>query len=99
MVSLFSLKNFGLKNYLLGRERRKAHFYVYCPSPCKNMQPGKLRVRCASCRSGAFTVDRDPQCWEDVLQNHRISGTCEDEVCQVCIPPQRIQVFIIFLYK
>lgn len=65
------------------RERRKAHFYVYCSSPCKGMQQGKLRVRCSSCRSGAFTVDRDPQCWADVLQRHRITGTCEDEVCQV----------------
>ncbi|KAJ1524212.1 hypothetical protein ONE63_010732 [Megalurothrips usitatus] len=64
------------------RERKKAHFYVFCPFPCKSMQPGKLRVRCASCRSGAFTVDRDPQCWADVLQKHRISGTCENEICR-----------------
>lgn len=66
------------------RERGRAHFFVYCPSPCKSMQTGKLRVRCASCRSGAFTVDRDPQCWADVLQKHRITGKCEDVVCQVC---------------
>lgn len=64
-------------------ERSKAHFFVYCSSPCKEMKQGKLRVRCASCRSGAFTVDRDPTSWEDVLKKHQIQGTCENgnDVC------------------
>ncbi|XP_069675402.1 E3 ubiquitin-protein ligase parkin [Periplaneta americana] len=63
------------------REKTRAHFYVYCGWPCKTMQPGKLRVRCASCRGGAFTVDRDPQCWDDVLQGKRITGDCQNDGC------------------
>ncbi|CAH0753870.1 unnamed protein product [Bemisia tabaci] len=59
----------------------KAHFYVYCASPCKGMRTGKLRVRCANCKSGAITVDRDPQSWADVLESERISGHCEEETC------------------
>ncbi|XP_047111376.1 E3 ubiquitin-protein ligase parkin [Schistocerca piceifrons] len=62
-------------------EKRRAHFYVYCSSPCKMMKPGKLRVRCASCKGGAFTVDRDPQCWQDVLDKNRITGICETDGC------------------
>ncbi|XP_067002583.2 E3 ubiquitin-protein ligase parkin [Anabrus simplex] len=62
-------------------EKKKAHFYVYCASPCKRMQGGKLRVRCASCRSGAFTVDRDPRNWTDVLEPNQITGVCEDVNC------------------
>lgn len=61
----------------------KAHFYVYCASPCKGMRTGKLRVRCANCKSGAITVDRDPQSWADVLESERISGHCEEETCSV----------------
>lgn len=63
------------------RERKRAHFYVFCASPCKQMQPGKLRVRCESCHEGAFTVDRDPQCWDDVLQPKRITGDCQNDLC------------------
>ncbi|XP_034251525.1 E3 ubiquitin-protein ligase parkin-like [Thrips palmi] len=59
-------------------EHGRAHFYVYCSHPCKKLRPGKLRVRCATCSSGAFTVDRDPQCWDDVLKEQKISGTCEE---------------------
>ncbi|GLH07431.1 Potential E3 ubiquitin-protein ligase ariadne-1 [Gryllus bimaculatus] len=62
-------------------KRIKAHFFVYCSSPCKNMQTGKLRVRCLSCGSGAFIVDRDPQNWDDVLKEKQISGVCENETC------------------
>ncbi|PNF35133.1 hypothetical protein B7P43_G09482 [Cryptotermes secundus] len=62
-------------------ERKHAHFYVYCASPCKEMKLGKLRVRCASCHSGAFTVDRDPQCWNDVLEVRRITGDCQNDGC------------------
>ncbi|KAJ1530827.1 hypothetical protein ONE63_005674 [Megalurothrips usitatus] len=63
------------------REREKAQFFVYCSSPCKTMKPGKLRVRCASCRSGAFTVKCDPECWDDVLHMNKIRGTCENAIC------------------
>lgn len=66
---------------LSDRERKRAHFYVYCAWPCKEMKLGKLRVRCASCRSGAFTVDRDPQCWDDVLEGRRITGDCQNDSC------------------
>jgi len=44
---------------------------------------GKLRVKCARCGSGAVTVDRDPQCWPDVLQPRRISVHCENDFCPV----------------
>jgi len=63
------------------RDRKRAHFYVYCAWPCKEMKLGKLRVRCASCRGGAFTVDRDPQCWDDVLEGKRITGDCQNDGC------------------
>ncbi|ETN62067.1 parkin (ubiquitin E3 ligase prkn) [Anopheles darlingi] len=57
-------------------ERRKAHFFVYC-SQCEKVCTGKLRVRCGICGSGAFTVHRDPACWDDVLKRKRITGHCE----------------------
>lgn len=62
-------------------EKKRAHFFVYCSYPCKTMKPGKLRVRCASCKSGAFTVDTDPRCWEDVLEKQKITGLCENDLC------------------
>lgn len=60
----------------------KAHFYVFC-STCKSLKTGKLRVRCHSCKSGAFTVHDDPQSWDDVLLPKRITGNCEnlEEIC------------------
>lgn len=78
----------SLHNYVIllivmvvDRDRKRAHFYVYCAWPCKEMKLGKLRVRCASCRGGAFTVDRDPQCWDDVLEGKRITGDCQNDGC------------------
>lgn len=59
-----------------GLERNKAHFFVHCPE-CKMLCRGKLRVRCNICKGGAFTVHRDPSCWEDVLEAKRIHGHCE----------------------
>lgn len=32
-------------------------FFVYCKS-CKSVQPGKLRVRCRSCRQTTLTLSR-----------------------------------------
>jgi len=61
--------------------KKKAHFFVYCSQPCQSLQTGKLRVRCSRCRTGAFTVDRDPCCWEDVLQPEKVSGTCQMDGC------------------
>ncbi|XP_076653750.1 E3 ubiquitin-protein ligase parkin [Halictus rubicundus] len=62
------------------RENR-AHFFVYCSAPCRAVTTGKLRVRCATCKSGAVTVDRDPQCWPDVLQPRKITVHCENDLC------------------
>lgn len=72
-------------------ERRKAHFFVYC-SQCEKVCTGKLRVRCGICGSGAFTVHRDPACWDDVLKRKRITGHCEqNEVPCVVSGPGRIR--------
>lgn len=56
--------------------RMKARFFVHC-SQCGEMTPGKLRVRCGECKGGAFTVYKDPECWDDVLKSNRIPGLCE----------------------
>lgn len=58
------------------REKTKAHFFVHC-SQCNKLCTGKLRVRCVNCKGGAFTVYRDPECWDDVLKPRRIRGHCE----------------------
>lgn len=58
------------------RVRAKAHFFVHC-SQCDKLCNGKLRVRCSLCKGGAFTVHRDPECWDDVLKSRRIPGHCE----------------------
>ncbi|ODN04682.1 E3 ubiquitin-protein ligase parkin [Orchesella cincta] len=58
----------------------RSDFFVYC-STCDDLKEGKLRVRCAQCLSGAFTVSRHPQGWDDVLNPKQIEGTCEDEAC------------------
>lgn len=58
------------------KERNKAHFFVHCPE-CKKLCRGKLRVRCSSCKGGAFIVCRDPENWDDVLKSKRIQGLCE----------------------
>lgn len=62
---------------------RKAHFFVYC-SHCKKLCRGKLRVRCSKCKSGAFTVYADPECWDDVLKPSRIRGLCESKEVDPC---------------
>ncbi|CAD7083227.1 unnamed protein product [Hermetia illucens] len=58
------------------REKTRAHFFVHC-SQCAKLCKGKLRVRCSLCKGGAFTVHRDPECWDDVLKPRRITGHCE----------------------
>ncbi|XP_076752593.1 E3 ubiquitin-protein ligase parkin isoform X1 [Xylocopa sonorina] len=63
------------------KQGNRAHFFVYCSTPCKAVTVGKLRVKCATCDSGAVTVDRDPQCWPDVLQPRRITVHCENDFC------------------
>jgi parkin len=62
--------------------RSKAQFFVHC-GQCNDLCKGKLRVRCAQCKGGAFTVHRDPANWEDVLKPKQITGHCEsrEEAC------------------
>ncbi|MCI4376635.1 hypothetical protein PGIGA_G00190640 [Pangasianodon gigas] len=56
-------------------------FYVYCKTVCKSVQPGKLRVRCRTCKQGTLTLSRGPSCWDDVLLPDRIHGVCQSEDC------------------
>ncbi|KAG1661410.1 E3 ubiquitin-protein ligase parkin [Nymphon striatum] len=60
--------------------RKHICFYVYCSS-CKDLCPGKLRVNCASCKQGTLTVDKDPNCWNDVLEPKKITGICQTADC------------------
>nr|XP_046258177.1 E3 ubiquitin-protein ligase parkin isoform X2 [Scatophagus argus] len=55
-------------------------FFVYCKS-CRSIQPGKLRVRCRSCRQTTLTHSRGPSCWDDVLLRGRIHGVCQSDGC------------------
>uniref|UniRef100_A0A667X6U9 E3 ubiquitin-protein ligase parkin n=1 Tax=Myripristis murdjan TaxID=586833 RepID=A0A667X6U9_9TELE len=57
-------------------------FYVFCKSVCSSIQPGKLRVRCHTCRQTTLTLSRGPSCWDDVLIPGRIHGVCQSEGCR-----------------
>ncbi|XP_022089923.1 E3 ubiquitin-protein ligase parkin-like [Acanthaster planci] len=61
--------------------RLKPQLYVYCKSPCRSVQPGKLRVCCRTCKGGTFVVQQDPSCWDDVLTPVKISGACQSDGC------------------
>lgn len=65
----------ALFDFIAERAKLRAHFYVWC-GQCKLMREGKLRVRCAGCRGGAFTVHSDPHNWEHVLRPNQITGEC-----------------------
>ncbi|KAJ6632823.1 E3 ubiquitin-protein ligase parkin [Pseudolycoriella hygida] len=80
------------------KERSKAHFFVHC-SQCKELCPGKLRVRCSICKGGAFTVHRDPECWDDVLKAHRIHGCCENHEIPCVTNDQGDLPFAEFYFK
>ncbi|XP_054920862.2 E3 ubiquitin-protein ligase parkin isoform X1 [Dermacentor andersoni] len=58
-------------------EADKALFFVYCKQPCDRVLPGKLRVCCATCGEGSFILQKDPSCWQDVLEPGRLSGQCQ----------------------
>ncbi|XP_036979070.1 E3 ubiquitin-protein ligase parkin [Acanthopagrus latus] len=60
--------------------RTRSTFFVYCKS-CSSVQPGKLRVRCRSCRQTTLTLSRGPSCWDDVLLRGRIHGVCQSDGC------------------
>ncbi|KAJ4922189.1 hypothetical protein JOQ06_016595, partial [Pogonophryne albipinna] len=49
---------------------------------CTSVQPGKLRVRCKTCRNTTLTLNRGPSCWDDVLLRGRIHGVCQSDGCQ-----------------
>uniref|UniRef100_A0A3P8UV00 E3 ubiquitin-protein ligase parkin n=1 Tax=Cynoglossus semilaevis TaxID=244447 RepID=A0A3P8UV00_CYNSE len=55
-------------------------FFVYCKS-CKSVEPGKLRVRCKSCKETTITLSRGPSCWDDILLPGQISGVCQSDFC------------------
>lgn len=82
------------------RERTKAHFFVHC-SQCQELCAGKLRVRCAVCKGGAFTVYRDPENWDDVLRSRRIQGHCENNELEPCVddPMSGTPPFAEFYFK
>uniref|UniRef100_A0A3Q3G9X8 E3 ubiquitin-protein ligase parkin n=1 Tax=Labrus bergylta TaxID=56723 RepID=A0A3Q3G9X8_9LABR len=71
----------GLAVVLDGSSRNCSLFFVYCKS-CRSIQPGKLRVRCGSCKQTTLTLSRGPSCWDDVLIRGRIHGICQTEDCQ-----------------
>ena len=56
-------------------------FYVFCKRPCKQMRPGKLRVRCARCKDGGFVLQRGPEGWEDILTPGKLQGQCSKDGC------------------
>ncbi|KAK3748802.1 hypothetical protein QZH41_016024, partial [Actinostola sp. cb2023] len=71
---------------------KSVHYYVYCRQ-CKSVQPGKLRVRCSTCKEGTLVLNQaslrlivnervsDPQGWDDVLHAGRIKGVCQKGGC------------------
>lgn len=58
----------------------RSTFFVYCKR-CSSIQPGKLRVRCRSCKQMTLTLSRGPSCWDDVLLPGRIHGICQSTGC------------------
>lgn len=56
-------------------------FYVFCKSFCQAVKPGKLRVRCKTCKQGTLTLARGPSSWKDVLIPERITGVCQSQNC------------------
>ncbi|KAJ8359459.1 hypothetical protein SKAU_G00159840 [Synaphobranchus kaupii] len=38
--------------------RSHSSFYVFCKTVCRAIQPGKLRVRCRTCKQGTLTLSR-----------------------------------------
>ncbi|KAJ7385657.1 regulation of intralumenal vesicle formation [Desmophyllum pertusum] len=61
--------------------QRQAQYFVYCKT-CKLVTPGKLRVRCSTCKEGAMVLQQDPSSWEDVLKSGRIRGSCKTGGCE-----------------
>ncbi|GBP14233.1 E3 ubiquitin-protein ligase parkin [Eumeta japonica] len=80
------------------KQKLKAHFYVFC-SHCQKLAEGKLRVCCASCETGAFTVHSDPQSWDDVLKDKQITGECHNEPSCSVVLHEDAPTFARFYFK
>ena len=64
-----------------GVDQPKPQFFVYCKNPCKELKPGKLRVRCADCKQSTLILEQEPGSWDDVLQPKKIRGRCQNRSC------------------
>ncbi|XP_015785409.1 E3 ubiquitin-protein ligase parkin [Tetranychus urticae] len=64
------------KSYKIQRN----HFFVFCDQ-CKDIRPGKCRVRCFKCKEGSLVLAKDPSQWDDVLVPGTINGTCHSPNC------------------
>ncbi|XP_056016354.1 E3 ubiquitin-protein ligase parkin-like isoform X2 [Ostrea edulis] len=62
-------------------------FYVYCKE-CAALQPGKLRVVCEKCHQGKIILHQEPGSFDDVLQQGRIQGDCQN-----CGPQQKAKFY------
>ncbi|XP_052243017.1 E3 ubiquitin-protein ligase parkin-like [Dreissena polymorpha] len=58
-------------------DSKRYNYYVYCKQ-CKDLQAGKLRVRCHTCRQGAIILSKEPGGWSDVLRPRQLEGFCKD---------------------
>ncbi|KAJ4922187.1 hypothetical protein JOQ06_016593 [Pogonophryne albipinna] len=63
-------------------EEHQTGFRLQVRQSCTSVQPGKLRVRCKTCRNTTLTLNRGPSCWDDVLLRGRIHGVCQSDGCQ-----------------
>ncbi|PVD28369.1 hypothetical protein C0Q70_10956 [Pomacea canaliculata] len=63
----------------------KDQYFVYCKL-CREVKPGRLRVKCSICGDGAILVQEDPRRWEDVLMAGQLSATCQSLQCHDCVP-------------
>ncbi|WAR06757.1 PRKN-like protein [Mya arenaria] len=52
-------------------------YFVYC-KVCGGLYPGKLRMRCQTCKQGAILMCQEPGSWADVLTAGRLQGLCKD---------------------
>lgn len=60
----------------------RSRFFVYCKNHCKELTPGKLRVRCSMCKSSAVLVKKEPNSWNDILTRSVIRCECLEQGCR-----------------
>ncbi|KAG9344544.1 hypothetical protein JZ751_011215 [Albula glossodonta] len=68
--------------------RSHSSFYVFCKTVCRAIQPGKLRVRCRTCKQGTLTLNRHSA-------THVTAATCSLDAVQeppslLCPPPHGV---------